>query len=335
MAKEDGTAIEPEQRLARTFAKANGLLKVPIDIEAVFAQYATIELDDIPGSVDAILIRKDGDRPLLLVSSKFTSARTRYRFTLAHELGHMIIPWQVGTMFCHASATYHASDFLLQKIEAEANRFASEILVPHAWASVTMANDSTTLAERVACVADTAKVSLEAGVLAASRACDPDKMFILVDAAGTVAMASESPGSSFADVPSSGDRIAESTIYAIWGKLSELSRIVVGSRTIYAIDCSASSTAVTQPLAQASTAILAELLAEVEPDIQRKAKLSQTVNGVIGIANDMVAGVKDPAQIALKLRQRFINRPKLKAVVEHDLFTSFIDTKAHELAKKR
>jgi hypothetical protein len=51
------------------------------------------------------------------------------RFTLAHELGHIVIPWHIGSIFDDIEADQNY-DLAAWCIEQEANRFASEILMP-------------------------------------------------------------------------------------------------------------------------------------------------------------------------------------------------------------
>ncbi|MDB5998981.1 MAG: hypothetical protein JWP52_680, partial [Rhizobacter sp.] len=56
----------------------------------------------------------------------------RQKFTLAHELGHVIIPWHIGTIV--SSHEFDDSlDSEYSRLEAEANLFAAELLMPSRW----------------------------------------------------------------------------------------------------------------------------------------------------------------------------------------------------------
>lgn len=59
----------------------------------------------------------------------------RKRFTLAHEIGHVVIPWHTGTTACvtdNPSVTIDQKR-MIDSQEQEANVFASELLIPSSW----------------------------------------------------------------------------------------------------------------------------------------------------------------------------------------------------------
>jgi hypothetical protein len=61
-------------------------------------------------------------------------ARARTRFTLAHELGHVLLPWHFGNTFlCETSRAALFDVPAEYNFEPEANRFAAELLVPTSW----------------------------------------------------------------------------------------------------------------------------------------------------------------------------------------------------------
>ncbi|MGH3252201.1 MAG: ImmA/IrrE family metallo-endopeptidase [Trebonia sp.] len=108
-----------------------------------------------------VLIRKNGSR------------KRRQRFTMAHELGHVIPAWHVGQMVCSPVRT--AFDATATGQEAEANRFASALLVPRRF-----------LEERarqqigdVVSALDVAEVSASAAILALARNLLPGFCFLI------------------------------------------------------------------------------------------------------------------------------------------------------------
>lgn len=121
----------PEISLARLLVERHGFYP-PCDLEKLVSEYADLEYDNIPNNVDGISLhlKSPERRPLVVVSSNISA--TRQKFTLAHELGHVIIPWHTGTIFSHLQDD-RSFDWKYREMEAEANRFASELLMPSSW----------------------------------------------------------------------------------------------------------------------------------------------------------------------------------------------------------
>jgi hypothetical protein len=68
----------------------------------------------------------------LLINSKLNEKRQK--FTLAHELGHIIIPWHTGTIISHTNAEFDSHlEWEYRTMEGEANRFSAELLMPSIW----------------------------------------------------------------------------------------------------------------------------------------------------------------------------------------------------------
>jgi hypothetical protein len=63
-------------------------------------------------------------------------ARLRYLIvavTLAHEIGHIVIPWHMGSIVDDLEAPHSGARGAYRQMEAEANRFAAELLMPTSW----------------------------------------------------------------------------------------------------------------------------------------------------------------------------------------------------------
>lgn len=103
------------------------------DLKLLASRFATIEFVPVPFDADGITIKPGSlDRPQIVINSR--NPPTRRKFTLAHELGHVLIPWHVGAICSHIDGNTDSEDeYYVQ--EGEANRFASELLVPTAWVS--------------------------------------------------------------------------------------------------------------------------------------------------------------------------------------------------------
>lgn len=121
-------SLPREKKHAQRIVNKNSL-EPPIDIVGILKHYADYEEDSLPGDIDAICIMTK--KPLVIVD-KF-QAPNRKRFTLAHELGHIILPWHHGMISCHTGTedVIDGSDY--DRMEAEANSFAAELLMPSNW----------------------------------------------------------------------------------------------------------------------------------------------------------------------------------------------------------
>ncbi|MCL2087467.1 MAG: ImmA/IrrE family metallo-endopeptidase [Oscillospiraceae bacterium] len=74
------------------------------------------------------------DNPIVIINPANTF-HARKRFTIAHELAHIYIPWHNGDTKCNTDAPYHliGGKRYLDTQELEANIFASELLMPSEW----------------------------------------------------------------------------------------------------------------------------------------------------------------------------------------------------------
>ena len=108
-------------------------LEPPIDVEAIAAGLATVTEKTFPVGIDGLCLdlKKIGKKPKVWISRDL--GRVRRRFTLAHEIGHIVIPWHTGSIVDDLDAPHKGADDEYLGMEAEANRFAAELLMPTAW----------------------------------------------------------------------------------------------------------------------------------------------------------------------------------------------------------
>lgn len=118
-------------------------LQPPINVEALVKEQATVIDIPIPFyGIDGLSInlKVRGKNPKVLVNTN--QPRSRRRFTLAHELGHLLIPWHLGTFTDSVDLSdieSHSENF---EFEKEANNFAAELLMPKNWVSEIMESES-------------------------------------------------------------------------------------------------------------------------------------------------------------------------------------------------
>lgn len=105
-------------------------LTPPYDLEELACAYAELEYLELPFGVDGITIGIGAPaKPRILINS--SAPATRRKFTLAHEIGHVVIPWHTGTIISHLENS--KVDAAYSQMETEANRFAAELLMPSDW----------------------------------------------------------------------------------------------------------------------------------------------------------------------------------------------------------
>ena len=81
-------------------------------------------------SYEGTLLRFKGIPRGYIVLSSHVRESSRRRFTLAHEIGHYVLPDQQDLCQPCTSGQIEAWDDDLPKLEIEANRFSAEILMP-------------------------------------------------------------------------------------------------------------------------------------------------------------------------------------------------------------
>ena len=123
----DGHEVNFARSLTRRYR-----LHPPVDVAALVQQYARLEFKRIPfTSVDGVSLnlKVSGRKPKVIVNS--ANSHARQRFTLAHELGHIIIPWHTGTIIDELDPSVSFGEWYER--EQEANAFAAELLIPSEW----------------------------------------------------------------------------------------------------------------------------------------------------------------------------------------------------------
>ena len=122
----------PEVKLARRVIKKYSLTP-PFDIQGLLKSYATVLFKHIPiEGVDgiAVNIKVPGKKPLIIINQLVS--QTRQKFTMAHELAHLVIPWHTGIKIdpTQIENDLFYAEYIYSELEGEANRFAAELLMP-------------------------------------------------------------------------------------------------------------------------------------------------------------------------------------------------------------
>src|SRR5579864_1748252 len=111
----------------RVIARAKELAgnRIPVDVEEIARACGVVEISVRPIPLDGYLARRPDGQLAIRYSSD--SSPTRVRFTIAHEIGHLVIADETECPLEGPVARGPNRDAIVERL---ANRFASEILMP-------------------------------------------------------------------------------------------------------------------------------------------------------------------------------------------------------------
>lgn len=111
---------------------------VPIDVLAIAQQRADVQFKAWSHDCDALVYGLTASRPGIIVKSLGQNYSRRTRMTIGHELGHIVIPWHLGTISGDGvnaiveTVQENSLSPLYRAQESEATAFASALLMPYA-----------------------------------------------------------------------------------------------------------------------------------------------------------------------------------------------------------
>jgi IrrE N-terminal-like domain len=298
----------------------------PVDIRALLERYATIEEMSVPADCDALVIGLNQPSVVLpKVIINRSKPRRRRRFSMGHELGHILIPGHVSIEVCFmADAFYDTSS----RNEREAHAFASEVLMPTHWLAQ-IVNDSDDPGD-VFTAAEVADVSAAAAMLAVSRVLPPGHVVALMTSGRTVEMALASPGT-VAKVPREGEALDRRSIDPLAANVGAL-RFSGRDVNWWAFD--AEIELPEDPDERLASEVLREIVNEVfagNPEGRQHALAS--INGIASHAKVGFVPAASDEEMLARLRARLAGRSEHVAVMNHPLFERFLAKKARELRR--
>lgn len=175
------------KRLAQLVLARSGVSTLPVPVAQIAKAYAEVRQLEIPFGFDGLTIKRKGRKPEIIVNRSVIPARRR--FTLAHELGHVLMPWHNGIIVDNIDPEVngHSPDY--SQLEAEANSFASELLLPESIVGpiLTKGLDSgRNLPELCKEISDKSGTSYLATFFRIFQIFDRNLAFIVTDLSGTV-----------------------------------------------------------------------------------------------------------------------------------------------------
>ena len=108
--------------------------KVPVDVRSLCRKHAFVMTETLPADVAGMLVpmAPDASKPYAILVNK-THSHQRQRFTMAHELGHLLIHRFTEPHADSAPRVRFRDEKSTQGVdrdEIEANQFAAELLMP-------------------------------------------------------------------------------------------------------------------------------------------------------------------------------------------------------------
>jgi hypothetical protein len=289
-------------------------MRLPLAVDG-----ATFNLK-VSGKLPTIVIEQD--KPL-----------RRRRFTLAHELGHVLIPWHAGSIVDQITFASEDRTTAYSILESEANRFASELLMPAEW-MVEIMGELENPPEILECIADQAEVSRIAAAIRLIDCMPAGYTFAVVDADGIATFSGRSPDTianrlelgAFIDSPETifeaSDKRWESKhaegLYLWWRFPREAALPKAGDRRSW-------------------REILAKMIHDIGVPQAQSEKFKQSVNGVVAYANG-VAPARTAEAIYSAALQRFHSKAHqnddFRKLVKHKNFSLYLVDRIDDLLAK-
>lgn len=311
-------------------------IEPPVDLFEVASNYADLEFDEIPGECDGLLIGLHGPRPRPLIILDQGRHELRRRFTLAHELGHVLLPWHTGTFACDPRRTiFGLSGVGGAYAEPEANRFAGELLVPTAWLNRIVRDLGADSVTPLLSAVEQAEVSAWVACLRLTNVLPPRHVFAMVDLSQRVVLSGQTRGTQLSP-PKHGDVLdrrlldrfataCEEIRYRsrriIWWQFSD-----VGDDDLDEAGADARDS---------STVLQGLLRRHAAPEDVRAVQMR--LAGIIGAANSSARreGVTSRAELYARFASRFAKNRELPYSLLHDEdFETWLRKRAAELGNE-
>jgi len=299
-----------------------------VDVRSMLEHYAEVVDAEIPiPGVDGVCLnlKVPGKRPRVVINS--ANPPLRRRFTEAHELGHIVIPWHRGTIVDHLDPEHVEAKDEYWLFEEEANQFAAELLMPSNWLASLLAStrDLSRCHENLCRECDVS-------ALAASRRLSsqlPPNVVFVCEKGGEVEFSGRTP-KTLANVPDWGSVFEPRVFhYATNHYVS-----AVGTRRLHWWTLPDKVTAVStdpRPWREILDAMVADI--GVPADDRKRFKMS--VNGVLSGANSAMRqqGTHTTGAVTAACLQRFHDRNDLAGIANHPSFMDFVVKRATELTQ--
>ena len=324
--------VLPEINIARRLTKLKKLVP-PVDILALAAEFATVELLEFPThlNVDGVCLNAKSCERIKIIVNTYGRNDQRIRFTVAHELGHVLIPWHNSSIVDELDVLSGQAGLEYRVIEGEANRFETELLMPSEWvAAITQRYPSPIDMTRA--ISREGNVSYQAAVIRLASLLPRGYVYAAVDERGYVEFSDRSPGT-IAAPPLQAEVIRGlldlyKTATAKWSEGR-------GNLTYYWWHWVGKSALPESEGSFEWRALLNDMVDRLKiPEVKAK-KLKASINGTIAFANGSIKQDRTVEAVYDTCLQRFYARPQsdahLRALISLPEFKQFLSLRAKEL----
>lgn len=316
----------PEVKLARRILRKHAL-EIPFDLDQLVRRYANliykkIEIEGVDGV--SVNLKTPGKRPTIIVDE--TLSAPRRAFTLAHELGHIIIPWHVGTIADETNRDLNG-DFIYATIEQEANRFAAELLMPKAWVLDLFEVYRDQLAILHQQIVAMTGASNQAAAIRMVEVLPPNILFVLEE--NGVVSKSGRTNHTGAIPPKIGSPIKDVS----YSYLKHTDIAVFGPKSYHWFEINSSVEISIEGEQRSWRRILDDILTAVMPEAE-VATTKMSINGILASANGQLkhhAGYSVDLLVSVSIQK--LMRKGLESVVSHPDFEKFVKIRAQDFFK--
>lgn len=323
----DLAALDRPRKIAARLADRLGLTP-PVDIRALLERYAEIEEMSVPAACDAVVIglnQPSVARPRVIINR--AKPPRRRRFSMGHELGHILIPGHVGIEVCFMQEAFYDTS---SDDEREAHAFAAEVLMPTRWLARIVSDSRDPGA--VFAAAEVADVSAAAAMLAITRVLPPGHVVALMGSGQVIEMALASPGT-VAKLPREGQALDRRSIDPF---SADAGAVRFSGREVNWWAFEAEIELPEDADDRKASEVLREIVDEVfAGDPQGRHYALASINGVASHAKMGFDPARSDEEMLARLHARLAGRNEHVAVTGHPLFETFLAKKARELRRRQ
>lgn len=297
----------------------NQINTLPVPIETIGSKYAEIIKKDIPFDFDGLTFRDNGKDKIFL-NNNVTS--TRMRFTLAHEIGHVIIPWHTGIIA--DSDPNSCTEY--NEFEIEANQFATELLLPSFIIEPLIESflkNSNSILNLCKKISSEAQVSLLATTFRVFSFIEDESFFVVTDENNIIYYTNRS-NNSLSVLPALYDYF-DISLYSEDYDFESFSY----SGSIFYYLRKKESHHNMDPSNIDWRETLTKILTTTDFSIDEQQQYRQIISGIFGAFNSMYGKkIDDYNEFRDNLKLKFDGRPELTWLKQHELFNELLDRKA-------
>jgi hypothetical protein len=315
--------------LAATLVERFGLVP-PVPVRELAESFAEIEEAAIPGACDGLAIGLSHARPRIVIRPRGNTRRVR--FTVAHELGHILLPWHVGSNLACLTGRGEFDDYRASAAETEANRFAAELLVPDSWLRPIVQTLGVQEIAPLLHAVQAADVSAHVAALKLAGALPPGFGFVLLDGVNRVELAGQSPGLNL-PIPKRGQTLDAGTLDRMAARREAL-RYGTREMVWWSFHQAAVSAEIDQP--GTSREALAAIVRRHVSDDSEYQRIYGCISSVIGAANSQAGhdGRTKPEELHARFRSRFaVTRRLPESLLIDAEFETWLERRAVELGR--